>query len=138
MIDLTMDDEEKADGGAHAASDSKHTKLSSDATSSQRGVVLKIEVEDAADAAANADVLCIRTLLERSCKYTWKTRLMAASVDGLHTLTRARDLHLCQTTCSLQMLVVEQRRRQSRLPAMPQGVQQRDAKSTCTHHQRQA
>ena len=44
--------------------------------------------------AANADVLCIRTLLERSCKYTWKTRLMAASVDELHTLTRARDLQL--------------------------------------------
>ena len=54
--------------------------------------------------AANADVLCIRTLLERSCKYTWKTRLMAASVDELHTLIRARDLHLCQTTCTLQML----------------------------------
>ena len=103
MIDLTMDDEEIADGDAHTASGNKHTKLSCNATSSQRGVVMKI------------DVLCIRTLLGRSCKYTWKTRLMAASVDELHTLTRARDLHLCQTTCSLQMLVVEQRRRQSRL-----------------------
>ena len=41
--------------------------------------------------AANADVLCIRTLLERSCKYTWKTRLMAASVDELHTRTRTRS-----------------------------------------------
>ena len=49
MIDLTMDDEEKADGDAHTASDSKHTKLSSNATSSQRGMVMKIEVEDAAD-----------------------------------------------------------------------------------------
>ena len=49
MIDLTMDDEEKADGDAHTASDNKHTKLSSNVTSSQRGVVLKIEVEDAAD-----------------------------------------------------------------------------------------
>ena len=48
MIDLTMDDEEKADGGAHAASDGKHTKLSSNATSSQGGMVMKIEVEDAA------------------------------------------------------------------------------------------
>ena len=27
MIDLTMDDEEKADGGAHAASDGKHTNV---------------------------------------------------------------------------------------------------------------
>ena len=34
MIDLTMDDEEKADGDAHAASDSKHTELLSNATSS--------------------------------------------------------------------------------------------------------
>ena len=49
MIDLTMDDEEKADGDAHAASDSKHTELLSNATSSQRGIVMKIEVEDAAD-----------------------------------------------------------------------------------------
>ena len=49
MIDLTMDDEEKADGDAHTASDNKHTKLSSTATSSQRGVVMKIEGEDAAD-----------------------------------------------------------------------------------------
>ena len=45
MIDLTMDDEEKADGDAHAASDSKHTELLSNATSSQRGIVMKIEVE---------------------------------------------------------------------------------------------
>ena len=49
MIDLTMDDEEKADGEAHTASDNKHTELSSNATSSQRGMVMKIEVEDAAD-----------------------------------------------------------------------------------------
>ena len=49
MIDLTMDDEEKADGEAHTASDSKHTKRASNATSSQRGMVMKIEVEDAAD-----------------------------------------------------------------------------------------
>ena len=41
--------------------------------------------------AANADVLCIRTLLERSCKYTWKTRLMAASVDESHANTRMRS-----------------------------------------------
>ena len=33
MIDLTMDDEEKADGDAHAASDNKHTELLSNATS---------------------------------------------------------------------------------------------------------
>ena len=45
-IDLTMDDEEKADGDAHTASDNKHTKLSSNATSSQRGMVMKIQVED--------------------------------------------------------------------------------------------
>ena len=49
MIDLTMGDKEKADGDAHAASDSKHTELSSNATSSQRGMVMKIQVEDAAD-----------------------------------------------------------------------------------------
>ena len=41
MIDLTMDDEEKADGDAHTASDNKHTKLLSNATSSQRGVVFE-------------------------------------------------------------------------------------------------
>ena len=29
MIDLTMDDKEKADGDAHTAPDNKHTKLSS-------------------------------------------------------------------------------------------------------------
>ena len=43
MIDLTMDDEERADGDAHAASDSKHTELSSNATSSQHGMVMKID-----------------------------------------------------------------------------------------------
>ena len=43
-IDLTMD-EEKADGDAHTASGNKHTKLSCNATSSQRGIVMKIEVE---------------------------------------------------------------------------------------------
>ena len=44
--------------------------------------------------AANADVLCKRTLLEQSCKYTWKTRLLAASVDESHTLALARYLFL--------------------------------------------
>ena len=57
MIDLTMDDEEKADGDAHAASDGKHTKLSSNATSSQRGVVMKIEVEDAADGSKRRRIM---------------------------------------------------------------------------------
>ena len=38
--------------------------------------------------AANADVLCKRTRLQQSCKYTWKTRLMAASVDVTHANTR--------------------------------------------------
>ena len=57
MIDLTMDDEEKADGDAHAASDSKHTKLSSNATSSQCGMVMKIEVEDAADGSKRRRIL---------------------------------------------------------------------------------
>ena len=57
MIDLTMDDEEKADGEAHAASDSKHTKLSSSATSSQRGVVMKIEVGDAADGSKRRRIM---------------------------------------------------------------------------------
>ena len=32
MIDLTMDDKEKADGDAHTAPDNKHTKLSSNVT----------------------------------------------------------------------------------------------------------
>ena len=125
----------KQDGDAHTASDNKHTKLSSNATSSQHGVVMKIEVEVLM--AANADVLCIRALLERSCKYTWKTRLMAASVDESHTVTHVRDPHVCQRTCTLQMLTAERRRRQSRLPAMTRGVQQQDAKSMCTHRRRQ-
>ena len=55
MIDLTMDDIEKADGDAHTASDSKHTKLSSNATSSQRG--MKIEVEDAADGSKRRRIM---------------------------------------------------------------------------------
>ena len=108
-----MDDEEKADSDAH---DGKHTKLSSNATSSQRSVVMKIEVEDAADGSK-----CRRIMHSNALGAIMQ---IAASVDELHTLTRARDLHLCQTTCSLQMLAVEQRRRQSRLPTMPQGVQQ--------------
>ena len=57
MVDLTMDDEEKADGVAHTASDSKHTKLSSNVTSSQRGVVMKIEVEDAADGSKRRRIM---------------------------------------------------------------------------------
>ena len=137
MIDLTMDDEEEADGDAHAASDNNTPNCR--ATPHHLNVAWSCRLKlKTLLMAANADVLCIRKLLERSCKYTWKTRLMAASVDELHTLTRARDLHRCQTTCSIRMLVVEQRRRQSRLPTMTQGVQQRDAKSMCTHHQRQA
>ena len=48
MIDLTVDDEEKAGDDAHAAFDDEHTELSSNATSSQRGMVMKIEVENAA------------------------------------------------------------------------------------------
>ena len=135
-IDLTMDDKEKADGDAHTASDSKHTTLSSHAASSQRGMVMKIEVGDAADGTKR------RRIMHSNALGAIMQIHVEDAADGskrseLHTLTRARDLHLCQTTCSLQMLVVEQRRRQSRLPTMPQGVQQRDAKSTCTHHQRQ-
>ena len=57
MIDLTMDDEEKADGDAHTASDNKHIKLSSNATSSQRGVVMKIEVEDVADGSKRRRIM---------------------------------------------------------------------------------
>ena len=57
MVDLTMDDEEKADGDAHAASDSKHTELSSDATSSQCGMVMKIQVEDAADGSKRRRIM---------------------------------------------------------------------------------
>ena len=57
MIDLTMDDEEKADGDAHTASDNKHTKLSSNATSSQHGMVMKIEAEDAADGSKRRRIM---------------------------------------------------------------------------------
>ena len=57
MIDLTMDDEEKADGGAHTAPDNKHTKLSSNATSFQCGMVMKIEVEDAADGSKRRRIM---------------------------------------------------------------------------------
>ena len=38
-------------------SDSKHTKLSSNATSSQRGMVMKIEVEDAADGSKRRRIM---------------------------------------------------------------------------------
>ena len=47
----------RADGEAHIASDSKHTKLSSNATSSQRGMVMKIEVEDAADGSKRRRIM---------------------------------------------------------------------------------
>ena len=57
LIDLTMDDEEKADGDAHTASDNKHTKLSSNVTSSQRGVVMKIKVDDAADGSKRRRIM---------------------------------------------------------------------------------
>ena len=55
MVDLTMDDEEKADGDAHA--DSKHTELLSNATSSQRSMVMKIQVEDAADGSKRRRIM---------------------------------------------------------------------------------
>ena len=138
MIDLTMDDKEKADGDAHTAPDNKHTKLSSNATSSQCGMVMKIEVEDAADGSKHRRILHSNALgaimqihVEDAADGSKRRRVT-------HANTRTRSSALCQTTCSPQMLVVEQRRRQSRLPTMPQGVQQRDAKSTCTHHQHQA
>ena len=68
MIDLTMDDEEKADGDAHAASVSKHTKLSSNATSSPRGIVMKIQVEDAADGSKRRRIMQTNAL--GTIKYT--------------------------------------------------------------------
>ena len=99
MIDLTMDDEQKADGDAHTASDSKHTKLSSNATSFQRGMVMKIEVEDAADGSKRRRIMHSNALgaimqihVEDAADGSKRRRVT-------HTRTRARDLHLCQTTC---------------------------------------
>ena len=87
MIDLTMDDEE--DGDAHTASDSKHTKLSSNATSSQRGMVMKIEVEDAADGSKR------RSIMHSNALGAIMQIHVEDAADELHTLIRVRYLHLC-------------------------------------------
>ena len=116
-----MDDEEKADGDAHAAS--KHTELSSNATSSQRGMVMKIQAEDAAGGSkrrrimqANALGTIMQIHVEDAADGSKRRRVTHAN-----TCTRSSPV---PNNVLTSMLVVEQRRRQSRLPTMPQGVQQ--------------
>ena len=125
MIDLTMDDKEKANGDAHAASDSKHTELLSNATSSQRGMVMKIEVEDAADGSKRRRIL--------------QTNALAAIMhveDAADGSKRRRVTHA--DTCTRSSPAPNNVLTPNVGSRATATAQQRDAKSTCTHHQHQA
>ena len=99
----------------------------------QRGMVMKIEVEDAADGSkrrrimhSNALGAIMQVHVEDAADGSKRRRIT-------HANTRTRSSPVPNNVLT-PMLVGEQRRQQSRLPTMTQGVQQRDAKSTCTHH----
>ena len=87
-----MDDEEKADGDAHAASDNKHTELSSNTSSSQHGMFMKIQVEDAADSKR-------RRIMQANALGA----IMQIHVEDAADHTRSP----VQRTCTLQMLTAE-------------------------------
>ena len=133
MIDLTMDDKEKADGDVHTAPDNKHTKLSSNATSSQCGMVMKIEVEDAADGSkrrrithSNALGAIMHIHVEDAADGSKRRRIT-------HANTRMRSSPVPNNVPTPN---VGSRATATAVKASSD-EQQQDARSMCTHHRRQ-